>query len=296
MGVTLTAGADRAVVDPDRGGRLASLVAGGTERLVTTAPPDATDPVLAWGCYLMAPWAGRLAGAVLPWRGERHDLTANEAPHALHGVVFDERWTVGDAGGDSVTLSCALPPERWPLGGTVRQRVRLSPGALTLEASVEAGPRGMPAAVGWHPWFRRPAAGDMAVSLDADTTLITTGDLVPTGATRPVTGEEDLRGGPLLGDRRLDHPYAGVRPPAAVRWPDLELTMDFGTPIATVVVHTPPAGVCVEPQSAWPNAAVLAAAGVEGTGVAPLGPGGRLSARVEWRWGAPEGRQGVRST
>ena len=111
-------------------------------------------------------------------------------------------------------------------------------------------------------------------------------DLVPTGAVRAVTKYEDLRSGPALGDRRLDHVYVRAKSPALVRWPDLDLAIEFGDSLNTVVVHTPSEGICVEPQTMWPNAPLLAARGVTGTGLRTLEPGESLRASERWTWRA----------
>src|SRR5207248_11341695 len=133
---------------------------------------------------------------------------------------------------------------------------------LDLSEYLRPGPEGL----GWHPWFARPRAGDMVVRLDARQVLVVDEDLVPTGELRAVAGDEDLRSGPALGDRRLDHVYVGVKGPALVRWPDRELRLELDESLNTVVVHTPAEGICVEPQTMWPNAPALAARGVTGTG------------------------------
>src|SRR6266568_4654553 len=92
-----------------------------------------------------------------------------------------------------------------------------------------------------------PRAGDVAVRLDAREVLVVDADLVPTGDVRAVAAREDLRSGPTLGDRRLDHVYVRANGPALVRWPDLELRIEFDESLKTVVVHTPVEGICVEP-------------------------------------------------
>ncbi len=284
--VTLEAGEDRCVVDLEAGGRLASLVAGGEERLLTAENGrDGTVPnVVAWGSFLMAPWVGRLDGGRLPWQGKTYELPPDFGAHAIHGLVKDRPWQAeGGEGITSLAFSCALT-EPWPFGGSVRQVVTLAPGRLELDAEVHAGNEAMPAAVGWHPWFARPADGDVRVRLAATGTLRTREDLVPTGDVDTLDGLTDLRDGPALGDRLLDHVYSGVGAPAALAWPDLTLRFDWDEPVQSVCVHSPPRGVCVEPQTAWPNAPVLAAAGVRSTGLVTVRPGSPLKARTVWTW------------
>jgi galactose mutarotase-like enzyme len=159
--------------------------------------------------------------------------------------------------------------------GTNRLELKLQVGGYT-----KAGPAGL----GWHPWFTRPPTGDIALRVDSSEVLVLDADLVPTGEVRRVSAREDLRSGPPLGDRRLDHIYVRTKGPAHVRWPDLELRIEYDKSLRTVVVHTPPEGVCVEPQTMWPNAPLLAAAGVSDTGMRTLEPGDTLSATEAWTW------------
>lgn len=273
MTIALAAGDDRVVVDETRGGRLASLSAGGAERLL--APVD--DP-FGWGCFPMAPWAGRVADAHVA--GTDIWLRPNIGPHAMHGVVYDRRWTVDDADDHRAVLHCDLPSDRWPPGGRVAQEIALEPGRLRLTLRVTAGDVTMPAAVGWHPWFLRPDHADMRVEIDAALVLATTDDLIPTGDVVPTEGALDLRDGPMLGDRRLDHAYVGVRGPATVTWPDLTMTITMPDHADTAVVHTPARGVCVEPQTAWPDPFTRP----ERSGVTVLDPGDTLAAATTWTW------------
>ncbi len=282
MTLTLTAGTDSVVVDPQAGGRIASLVAGGAERLVTRDRSDG-GPTM-WGCFLMVPFAGRLARGEVPWDGKVERVPTNLGPHAIHGCGFDEAWEVVRAGDDRCTLTLALPTERWPFAGRASHHVHLSPGRLGLTAEVQATSASMPLSVGWHPWFRRPDRGDLRVRVQAPATLVTDRDLIPTGDTRPVEGDTDLRSGPVLGQRRLDHVYVEAASPAVVAWPDLELHVGFALPVTTVVVYTPPGAACVEPQSAWPNAVQLEARGVTGTGLIALAPGASVKISTWFAW------------
>jgi galactose mutarotase-like enzyme len=75
-----------------------------------------------------------------------------------------------------------------------------------------------------------------------------------------------------------------AKSPAVLRWPDLELAIEFDDLLDTVVVYTPAEAVCVEPQSMWPNAPALAARGVEGSGLRILRPGERMDVRERWSW------------
>ncbi|MGH2806953.1 MAG: aldose 1-epimerase [Actinomycetota bacterium] len=285
MTVVLSAGDDRATIDENVGGKLVSLVAGGVERIAQAdAGMDPIRDVLQFGSFLMIPWAGRLDAGRLPWEGELYELPKNFFGHAIHGVGFDKPWTVDETTEVSAVLSLDLGAAGWPFGGTGRHRLTLDAGRLELTAEVTAADRSMPVAAGWHPYFDRPDEGDLKIRVDADYVLAVRDDLIPTGDLVPVAGDTDLREGPVLGDRRLDHVFANVRSPAVVSWPDLELTQNFARDIATVVVYTPEGKACCEPQSAWPNAPELDANGIETTGLAHLGPGATWSLTTTWTW------------
>ncbi|MFI5262073.1 MAG: aldose 1-epimerase [Candidatus Limnocylindrales bacterium] len=280
--ILLRADGVSARIDSDRGGRLASLAVGGRELLV--GPPDAHGRSLDWGCFLMAPWVGRIADAQLAWRGRRHRLPRTMGRHAIHGVVYDRPWSIDGATADEATLTCLLGDTAWPFAGLVRQHVSLAQDRLTMTAEIVAD-EPMPASLGWHPWFAR-GDGDVRLTVDAARTLELRA-LIPTGRTRPVDERTDLRAGPPLGERALDDVYLDVVPPAIVRRQDVELRIGFDAPLTTLVIYTTPVAVCVEPQSAWPDATSLAARGRHETGLVELETGDRLAATMSWTWRLP---------
>ena len=283
----LTAGAASLTIDVERGGRLAAWSVAGRELLV--GPPAPGDPSIRWGCFLMAPWAGRLAnGRFRASDGHVVQVPRTHGRHAIHGLLWDRAWSVVDAGPRAVALRCAIPAGLWPPGGVVGHTIRLSEDRLELEATLTAGALSagsgarfeMPAVLGWHPWFRRDAGhGELALLVNADETLETE-RMIPTGASAPAEGRTDLRPGPRLGRRRLDHAYVAARSPAVLRWPDLELRIAWEPTPSMVVVHTPASGVCVEPQTAWPNAPALDRQGRARSGLRLLRPGESLTASM----------------
>lgn len=268
-------------VVPARGGRVSSIRLFDHELLVGPGDPD-EDP-RRWGLYLMAPWVGRMSGARFAFGGLEHRLVADEGPHALHGLVLDRPWTVVAANVQSVAMRVDLGPLGWPFGGEVGQRIRVWPDRIRFEAWVITEDPA-PIALGWHPWFRRGEPLSDAVLLDAEEVLETRPDLVATGRREPVDATTDLRADRPLGTRRLDHSYVGPASPATLRISPLTLTVEFSRRVRAVHVHTPEHGICVEPMTAWPNAANLAAAGIRGSGLARLPAGGRLAAAMTWRW------------
>jgi aldose 1-epimerase len=287
--ITLRAGPNRVVIDPARGGRLASWTVDGEELLV--GPPDDVDASIHWGCFLMAPWPGRLAGGRFEWRGRTIQLRRTHGRHAIHGLTWNRAWSVHAASADAATLSIELPRAEWPMGGRVRQRVAVTDSGVRLEAEIEAD-EPMPAALGWHPWFLR--RGDPRLRVDAAAYQRTDG-MIPTGETVPVSGRTDLGRGPRLGRRRLDLAYVDANSPAVITWPGLELQIEFEPSPSPLVVYTPPDSFCVEPLTAPPNAlnghAIRndsrgsdAGTATEHAGPTDLAAGGFLSSSIELGW------------
>jgi galactose mutarotase-like enzyme len=307
--VRLASGGARLAIDLERGGRIASWSVDGRELLV--GPPTPDDRSIRWGCFLMAPWAGRLAdGRFRAEDGRLVQLPRTHGRHAIHGLLWDRPWTVAEASPDRAVLTCEVPADLWPPGCSVRHEVRLTGDRLELVATVTAssagptgsaaapakpGAAGMPVAVGWHPWFRRDGgrsdtSGDVTLRVDASRVL-RTDRMISTGETTPVLGRTDLRRSPRLGRRRLDHAYVAARSPAVLCWQDLELTIAWDPTPATLVVHTPASSLSVEPQTAWPNAPALDGHVRERSGLRILPPGQSLTASMSM---AIRGLGGVR--
>ena len=282
MTVRLGEGAYHVVIDPEQGGRIASLVIAGRERLIVTPAAGTVEPSLSWGSFLMAPFVGRLSEGVLAWNDRVIAIPLNHGRHAIHGTVFDVAWRIVAQTDNTVAIACEIDPARWPFRGRVFQRFTLSPGGLAMEATIEAD-EAMPAALGWHPWFVRGRDG-VRVGVAADRVLRLTEELIPTGEADPVDERTDLRSTPELGARKLDDVYAEVRSPAELCWPDLRLEVSFGPGVGAVVVYTHPEAICVEPMTAWPDAIRLTQGGCRDTGLVLLGPGERLSAWTRWTW------------
>ncbi|MBY5162016.1 aldose 1-epimerase [Salsipaludibacter albus] len=286
----LHAGADRVDVDDQHGGRIVRLLAGGLDRLVgAPAPPrDPTDDV-QWGCFVMAPWAGRIRDATFAWEGGAARLHPRLQGHALHGLAMDRAWQVLADDPASATLACELEGAPWPFSGArVLHRLSLAPGRLELVLEVRAGPHAMPAWVGWHPCFVRPPDGDVHLRVASDQVLVVDDETVPTGALADVTGPTDLRDGPALGGRRLDDTFVDVTWPVRIAWPDLVLEMTAHR-ADTVVVFTPAHEFCVEPQTGWPDAVHQADVhDADRVGLALLEPGETTTTSTTWTWTRPD--------
>ncbi len=255
--LVLEAGAARAVVRADEGGRLGSLVVDGRELLVD----ESSEGPIHWGAYPMAPWAGRIRRGTFAFDGLERHLPISLPPHAIHGVVYDRPWTVTGPASLAIDLD-----ERWPFRGRVTQRFELEADGLEVSMTLEAH-EPQPVVLGWHPWFRRVlATGDEPVHLAfrPGSMLLRDADGIPSGElVAPPAGPWDDCFTDLAADPVLE-------------WPGrLRLTL-ASTCRWWVVYSEPEDAICVEPQSGPPDAANIAPEIVS--------PGEPMTHVMRWRW------------
>lgn len=251
------AGPARLEVDLDHGARLASLRVFGNELLVTA---DAAPT--GWGCYPMAPFAGRVRHGKFAFGGVNHVLPINMAPHAIHGTVFDKPWRA-----DSETEFSTDLGVLWPYPGRVRQSIVLGADSLTMTLQVHSDGGPMPASCGWHPWFRRQLHVGEPVILDFAAEFMEQRDAdgMPSGTRVPPPA------GPW------DDCFGGIRRWPVLTWPGtLQLRMETSCEFLVLYTERHHA-ICAEPQTAPPDALNGEPFVVE--------PGRPLVATTTWSWG-----------
>ncbi|MFT5222188.1 MAG: aldose 1-epimerase [Glaciecola sp.] len=258
---------DRAQVEVDltRGGRISSLVVDGWSLLVGPSDDD-----LAWGAYVMAPWAGRVRDGRFSFDGLEHQLPRRTGEHALHGTVLDRQWEQLDVGRLRTPLGAS-----WPWSGSIEHQLDLDEDGLTLELTLSSDSEAFPASMGWHPWFlRRITKGGAHADLDLDVQPVDAWDvdaeLIPTGVIGPAPGPP------------WDTPFDSLARAPVLRWPgalDLSILSDVA---CWVIYSEPEHAVCVEPQTARPDALSL-------VDVAVVRPGAPLTASCRLAWSAPAG-------
>jgi aldose 1-epimerase len=147
-------------VAPAAGGRIAQIRYEGQDWLAGYS--DCNAAMIAWGCYPMLPWAGRIRRGQFAFGGAKYQLPSNLGAHAIHGVGFALPWEINALVADRISMSLQLPAdERWPFAGIARQTIEVHDGALDLCLSVQSQHDAMPRPViGWHPWFLKPERMD----------------------------------------------------------------------------------------------------------------------------------------
>ncbi len=258
--VVLAAGDVRAVILPERGGRLGSLVVDGRELLVT----DSRDGPIHWGSYPMAPWAGRIRRGHFTFEGVERRLPVTMPPHAIHGVVYDRPWTTVAADEIAIELD-----ERWPFRGRVSQRFELDAHGLAVTMTLDAA-EPMPVAMGWHPWFSRvleAGAPPVRLTFEAGSMLVRDEEGMPNGERVPPTP------GPW------DDAFTDIVAPPVLEWPGMLRLSLTSTCDWWVVYSDPEHAICVEPQSGPPDAANIAPEVVR--------PGLPMTHVMRWEWTRP---------
>jgi aldose 1-epimerase len=196
----------------DAGGRIARISREGMEWLV--GYDDANAAMIAWGCYPMLPWAGRIRRGRFVFEGRPYQLPANLQGHAIHGVGFGLPWQIRERQSHCIELSLELPRDgRWPFGGVALQQVELTDDALRCRLSFQADDLAMPLPVlGWHPWFAKPE--QLQFHPDAFYPRDAEGIAVPPPVAPPPGPWDDcfINHQPVLIHRQGLQPLGGLRP------------------------------------------------------------------------------------
>jgi aldose 1-epimerase len=220
------------------------------------------------GAYPLLPFIGRLADGHLSWAGVDYRLPAHPltAPHGLHGVGWERRWTVAAQAASNLTLSLDHPgDDSWPFAFRAEQHFALRPWGLALTMTLtnrHGAPA--PAQLGWHPYF--PSAGAR---------------LGTAFTQRWESDDRDLPGQPVW-----DHCFEGPAQ-AALAWPGRALRLAWSStprsPFRGAVLYLPEAAdfFCCEPVTACPNA--LATANPHARGVVTLASGESLQLSIALR-------------
>ena len=229
-------------VDLAHGGRISSLKWKEFEFVV-----QRRDHPMEWGWFGMVPWAGRVNnGLIKDLDGTEYSLPTNwDPPHAEHGFGFVSEWEV--TGPNSSAL--VLPDPYFP--AIAEQRIDLDGNSLTWTLNYIANGNTLPAWVGFHPWFPKHLNDGDEVELifEPEKMLIRSPNYLPTGEYVAIP------------PKPWDDAFSGVKQDPILRWKN-QAQIRLTSNVPWWVVYTEdPTGICVEPQTAPPDAANL---GIEG--------------------------------
>ena len=244
----------------------------------------------------LLPWPNRLAEGRYRFGGRAIEAPVNERStgSAIHGLTRWTSWRVAERGPSRCAMELSLRPQpAFPFPLDLRLEYALGDGGLevTLRAS-NPGDAELPFGAGFHPYLTLATGtiDELSARVPAASWLPADARGIPTGERRPVAGDLDLREGPVLGGRVLDHCLADLaRGPdglarvrlAAGHGRAATLWMDEAFPYVMVFTGDtlPPdrrrRGLAVEPMTCAPDAFN------SGDGLVVLRPGQSFAGR----WG-----------
>lgn len=155
--IELTSGTTRLELDPDHGGAVVALRVGEVDVL---RPGRGGDDPLASSGFALLPWCNRIGGARFSFDDRRVELepTEGHTPHALHGHGWLSAWDASEVGSDKAVLEFEHPADAWPWRYRARQTITVEPGRAEFRLELtNFSDTAMPGAIGWHPYFERPA-------------------------------------------------------------------------------------------------------------------------------------------
>jgi aldose 1-epimerase len=228
-------------IDLDGGGRISSL----KWRELEFALPF-RGGVHTHGWYPMAPWAGRIKDGLItsPTLGEFQLPTVLDPPNALHGFGLTSSWQEIGPGRSLLHL-----PK--PYGGaTVEQTIEVLDDAIRWSLEYDANGCDLPVWLGMHPWFTRDLGVGGSAELEFKAAkMLKRVDSLPTGELIAPTPEP------------WDDAFTEIQGTPAVVYEDI-VRIDIESDAPWWVVYTEdPEGLCVEPQTAPPDAANLGISG-----------------------------------
>jgi aldose 1-epimerase len=289
--VQLTAGEARLAVDL-RGGGMRRLVVDDWD-VIDGYPAGAA--IEGWPGAVLVPWPNRVRHGRWSWRGRelQLDLHSVDQPHAMHGLVAWQPWSVVAERADAVTVGTTVEPRPgYPFRLAVAVDYALTPERLTVTQRVRnVGSAAAPVGVGVHPYLHvgpeeDGGIGDAELTVPARTALETDGGL-PTGVRHPFDGDVGR-----IGDRAFDTPLTDLERDDGgwarlrLRGPrgELELAADESWPWLQVYTGDGmPEGrrrrsLAVEPMTCPPNALA------DGVDLLVLEPGDESSGAWTLSW------------
>lgn len=200
-----------------------------------------------WGWFAMVPWAGRInKGHIKDTDGIAFVLpTQWDPPHAEHGYGFVSSWK--STGPNSSRLEMPSPYAT----AYAEQTVEVEGNAVKWSLNYFANGCTLPAWVGFHPWIPKQIHEniDAEIIFSPERMLIRGEDGIPTGKL------VDVPAGPW------DDAFFGVNSPPIIRWGEVaQLKITSEVPW-WIVYDEDPLAICVEPQTAPPDAANLGITG-----------------------------------
>jgi aldose 1-epimerase len=207
------AAADQRAVVVALGGGLRAYAAGGRE-LLDGYPAD--GPITSGRGQVLIPWPNRLEDGAYEFDGRRHqlELTEPELGNAIHGLVREAVWTVGEREPHRVVMEHVLRPRPgYPFTLALAVEYSLSESGLHVRTTAtNPGPDACPYGSGQHPYLTlgTPTVDSLVLSAPGRTVLLEDERRIPRGR-EPVDGTAyDFRRPREIGATTLDDAFTDL--------------------------------------------------------------------------------------
>jgi aldose 1-epimerase len=270
---------------------------------VLYAPPDFASGTVRpshGGIPLLFPFAGRLAGSEITFRGATYSIgdLDDHMGNAIHGYVLNRPWQVVEAGPRRVVgqfHAATLAPgllKKWPANFRLTVAYEVSGRSLVCDITIDnPDDKPLPMGLGTHPYFRLPLglsgqAAECRIRVPARE-IWPRGEMLPTGEHVPLAPGDAIARGVRFAETELDDVYGGLEFRDGVCSTSIEdpasgrtMTQTFDEFFRACVVFNPPhrQAICIEPYSCIPNAYALAERGID-AGLRVLAPGESVATR-----------------
>ncbi len=244
--LTLSDAETLVTLQPSLGGSIHTFAVRGID-VFRPAPPGTRD-TLQVGCFPLVPWVNRISQGSFTFQDQQVSVppTLESEPLPLHGHGWIERWEVVEQTSTAARLRFLHRPGRWPWAYEAFQNVEIDDGRLTVTLSAtNLTDADMPASLGLHPYFERPAR----VSFNVDGMWETDRNLLPVDW-RSATSFRAHDVGRLA----LDNCFTGWDRRAIVDGPAGHTQIQSNLDYLHVYIPRSGGAFCLEPVSAAPDA------------------------------------------
>jgi aldose 1-epimerase len=179
-------------VAPSLGGAIVDARWHGRDVLRPTPAAElAARNVRKTACYPLVPFSNRIAFGEFAFGGAQYTLVKNLADmqHAIHGVGFQQAWSVGESDGQSIRMQIVHTPDaRWPFAFEAQQSMAIEGDTLTLGMRIKnTHSEAAPCGAGWHPFFPLDTqAGETHLRTTWTSMLVSDADDLPCARVDPI--------------------------------------------------------------------------------------------------------------
>ena len=203
--------------------------------------------------FPLIPYSNRIKNGRFVFEGTEYQLPLNfgDHPHSIHGVGWQEEWSVLNHEEGCITLELIHDGTQWPFPFKAIQTVKLSGADLYNKIQLtNLAKTSMPAGLGMHPYF--PRHGKAVLSAEVSKVWKTDDTCLPIEKVS-CPSHWNLTAGANVDELYCDNQFDPWPGTAYINWPDKKasVTLTSSEDLNRLVVYAPKDEdfFCVEPTS-----------------------------------------------